>query len=680
MNLELQVPSSDDELPSDGSTDSKVERANSRSGYAKGEIDFLIPPDIDAFSTAESALLSFDPSKLGTSDKGTASFLLASLVLLDHVVMVAHLYEIVNQPLSGLIGSCGEYPVVQSPNGRRTAYLGPVTAWTVEHLTSIEKKIGQLICGEPASSYNPRRVWNEAVRCLTHLDANLGVVPENLRDLRRIQRAWSKYSLEGVVVSHLDGSVESQSLPLHVHSRSPGKVERVSLRSGVLTASATDTRSCVIRQNDIDVEELDRALTSVEQLVGEGDINELRRLSTVSAFEGVPIAAAALDWVITQQQMNWKAVPKLSPGVRGDFSRKILCSLVEHFGTAEPHSVSADEFEAQFTEIILTFFEPAHHSYAHIAFREVHGKFSCYEPVDWRLIPGARRSAVTVSAEFLFENEFRAVLDHIKVSADKGESAGEPSSLDCGQVALLLGYYLGFRRFEILSLRMCDFEQIGPCMISFRGRGKSQGARRSLPAADLMPERDLRILTGFHGNRRCAGATNLDPLLPVGKAAADRLFAEVTYMLRTVTGNDRFRFHHLRHTFATRLFAEPYRSLPDVHGSPLARFLGTRPVSGGLGAMLADVGRARAWAWQVSELMGHISPAVTLQHYVHCIPEVTALTLSGLPRFVSVEHAAALVGRSSRTIRRNYRAQIRNGLMPISALGTPWGTSWGRSN
>lgn len=209
------------------------------------------------------------------------------------------------------------------------------------------------------------------------------------------------------------------------------------------------------------------------------------------------------------------------------------------------------------------------------------------------------------------------------------------------QLALLiLGFRCGLRRSETWSRRFVDFPGLGVEGISqpellvrpTKTVGvKSVSAVRRLPLAALLPEDELRWLADFVLDRqRRWPSDNRSALLFADPVSGDfrltepHVFSDLTRLLQQITGDESFRFHHLRHSFASltliKLMEERTGEMltsggvlqfdvsPDAHSivnDPLWRKAGVGDTSMSLALL--------------SQWLGHSSERVTLRSYAHLL-------------------------------------------------------------
>ncbi|MBS8241670.1 site-specific integrase [Marinobacter lipolyticus] len=296
----------------------------------------------------------------------------------------------------------------------------------------------------------------------------------------------------------------------------------------------------------------------------------------------------------------------------------------------DPINLDEDSWQAIYDEIIAN---------AHGMISDCAGRLSAFHQflVDAHGVPPVDIAGMSadrqVDARLLTPREYRRVRALIR------NRAVDETMADSQELILIFGYRLGLRRGEAYSRLFSDFPgldipELESAELLVRpnknARIKSDTSTRRLPLNVLLMDDELRKLEQFYQRRR-----DLVPGNPRGKALFGdvvgthwpaiiaRLFDPVTRALKEVTGDSRFRFHHLRHSFVTLTFlrlieGSPCEFIPSAwregeRGDPLLPHTDT--VFGRL-ARLSDTGQA---LWQLAMWAGHASPQVTMECYLHLL-------------------------------------------------------------
>jgi len=211
-------------------------------------------------------------------------------------------------------------------------------------------------------------------------------------------------------------------------------------------------------------------------------------------------------------------------------------------------------------------------------------------------------------------------------------------------VALILGFRCGFRRSELHYLKIQDFEwdllkydtipEWATILISYSEVRdlKSISAHRRLPIGLLLNKEELYVLNDYCRLRLDLTLEESDFLFYFGQrdhlmdrsaqvVDQDQLFTPLTTLLQRITGDDTFRFHHLRHSFATWLF---WYWTADIHkfSHPIPTLRRHRLFDHLFAAREYLIHRApdlpsRKTLHLISAIIGHSGPSITLFHYIH---------------------------------------------------------------
>jgi integrase len=188
----------------------------------------------------------------------------------------------------------------------------------------------------------------------------------------------------------------------------------------------------------------------------------------------------------------------------------------------------------------------------------------------------------------------------------------------------VLGYRAGLRISEALSVQLADI--IMPDS-SFDGAElvlivkqnafvdtKAYDSRRLLPLHLLLTESELVAFREFCQFRRATNASRKTMLFREGRDESAPLMDNIVHpiihgAMRAVTGDQKLRFQHLRHTFANNLLLAYHAVVPPwSHPQHLEKIMGE------LNAIYTRTG-----LYFISQLTGHQSPYTTLTDYLHCI-------------------------------------------------------------
>lgn len=250
---------------------------------------------------------------------------------------------------------------------------------------------------------------------------------------------------------------------------------------------------------------------------------------------------------------------------------------------------------------------------------------------------GPLNALVPVDANLISEQEFLRIREqfHALYKTHEIVAVGRQQADRFAELAWLivtLSYRVGFRRMEVLKLQLNDplFSENTEILLrpTESRRLKTKSSTRKNPLYALLDAEELRRLQTWVAERQ--NEEHKQPFSPFLFALPgsnlrfvpqDSLFKYLHQVMREVTGDPSIRFHHLRHSFASqcqlRLAAEAGGYLSKIHsvlpnyyphacdGMSLRTRLGLHP----------RITRKDIWA--VSALLGHSSPEVSLEHYIH---------------------------------------------------------------
>jgi|LSQX01.2.fsa_nt_gb integrase len=201
-------------------------------------------------------------------------------------------------------------------------------------------------------------------------------------------------------------------------------------------------------------------------------------------------------------------------------------------------------------------------------------------------------------------------------------------------VLLMLGYRFGLRFGEAHSLlyRDVQFSEDG-YTITVRGNihsdTKSSAGQRIIPLLEQLTEPEHIAFAQLLGWAR-AHAEN-DPLAALMAQPGDarhlidkhQTASILGQYIKQITGDPSLRFHHLRHSWATRLYAYHYSDAHQLAGTSVCP-----------NKWSTFVGKATCYPLSsIATAIGHLHETTTLTHYIHSIESSCSgmFTLESLP-------------------------------------------------
>ena len=201
-------------------------------------------------------------------------------------------------------------------------------------------------------------------------------------------------------------------------------------------------------------------------------------------------------------------------------------------------------------------------------------------------------------------------------------------------IVYALGFYTGMRRREIIGAKLGDITVIGRQIYTVRPYDghtmKTSNAIRQLPIWLLLPKDILKLVNTYIDFRINNGGNNDDYLFDLSgntesTQISERLvFCHIHWVVQVISGNDKARFHHLRHSCGSWMLWKlslPYldskesgfSGMPEFTNEELSRLQENMLAHSSLrfpsSNMLAEIAR----------MLGHSNGGMSLSHYVHSV-------------------------------------------------------------
>ncbi len=285
------------------------------------------------------------------------------------------------------------------------------------------------------------------------------------------------------------------------------------------------------------------------------------------------------------------------------------------------------------------------------------------EPINSAEVFGVGAGLVPVDANIVTDQEFVAIRDRFAKGSGKALSSltiaqNDDQLSESAWLILTLAYRCGLRRMEVLKIELVDvllhlFPELLVRPNEYR-RLKTKSSTRKMPLFALLNVEEIDRLKLWVQKRleeeKISPFSNFLFALPKRNhkfIPQEGLFKLLHHVMREVTGDSSLRFHHLRHSFASRMFV-----LLAVNSSKCrARVISTLP--GYVNAfdnseqlrcaLLCKTGTTRRLVWAVCCLLGHSGPDVSLEHYIHHLDIMLAEALTNktiAPLITAVTKAA----------------------------------------
>jgi len=362
--------------------------------------------------------------------------------------------------------------------------------------------------------------------------------------------------------------------------------------------------------------------------------------------------------------------------------------LLDVFGSINPVDIGADEL----TDLYESAIEAGSGKEALIRnFQDYHLYLVYYHGVEdivsgspWG---GGINKFTGVDAKIIMHNEFdAAVNEYRRLIRQLRANIPERRLMKIRLVILILGFYTGMRRREVIASRICDVTRTGKQEFLVRAnmarKLKSINATRRLAIGVQIPEKHLKEINSLITFRLDHGATKGDYLFNLSEIEdiyinEKLIFEHIQFVLQSITGDPYTRFHHLRHscgTWALWRWSSLHLKTTDDWEGVLPTFdrnqLEREYVA--LFGKYDESYPSEKLLYELARMLGHSSPGMSLEHYAHSVhwissiyraelvPELDAKTLSHIAG-VSVRQVEKLGANnrySTKTISKRCKHQL----------------------
>lgn len=274
---------------------------------------------------------------------------------------------------------------------------------------------------------------------------------------------------------------------------------------------------------------------------------------------------------------------------------------------------------------------------------------------------GLARGLVPVDANLISYDEYQRALHYID------ESTIDPSLKRVARIILILAFRCGLRRMEMLGLRIDDLQEREHAELFIRPSAyrqlKTKSSTRRIPLALLMGPKDLDFIGKWKEHRiqkhRASGQDHLFsiPELNFNPVPEDTIIPIIHAAIREASGDPSLHLHHLRHSFATwtflRLLLSDFPRIPNLLPSLPRTSLWLQHSKAFRTRLYGNDFPTRKHAFAVASLLGHSSPDVSLEHYIHCMDWLLQSSLASSPLLAPTKALlASASNRSRRTASR----------------------------
>ena len=557
--------------------------------------------------------------------------------------------------------------IPESTGATESAFV--LRRWFVDPLTRIllARAPGDITSGAcfPGRSSGDKimRVAREYVR----VAAISGTVPPSFAKLADVAKTRLHLNLPPYLAEYLAGNFANTSLPVQSWMRLVRPPERVvshlpdlpkrSLAFQVLPAEADagtasrDVAATEAAEQQTWVEEY-RDFVGVVHRGGKDVRAAVRSWRTTSRGGLLPSIDALAQWVDEWLLKRRGGRPPLSNKTIYQYLRTAGRELVGLLGDTNPTKLLDEDAYIELYESILEGIDSiGERRRAATALRHWHDflvlRFNVPEIETSTVMVSGGRTPPNVDANIIGTDTFFRALQWLRMEANRKDATGNLADALCRIAAL--GFFAGLRRSEAIGLQLKDLRgskdvtlTVTPNMLRAL---KTRNANRNLPLSELMPGVELDQQLAWREHRRAAGAERDDLLFPGYETSDGKSLRNshqhltlITEALQRATHDRSFRFHHLRHSFASWMLLKfwvveqssesdrlPLWFLPTEHDR--IRF-SVAPKE--RKALLGNAPTNRRGLMQVSRLLGHGSVAITLGSYVHVIDFIAGLAVTRL--------------------------------------------------
>lgn len=223
-----------------------------------------------------------------------------------------------------------------------------------------------------------------------------------------------------------------------------------------------------------------------------------------------------------------------------------------------------------------------------------------------------KRTAHQASAKVFSKNEVQQIVQILQ----SVESGVNDAALRLEiQRHFRLSAAMGVRRSETLHLRLLDIDED---MLRIRPYGEHQlktlGSERVVPM-NLLSQTIQNGLNDIYKNKKYS-------ILMSDENSEHRpFFAQISQILKKVTGDVDLSLHHLRHTFASTYTLKCLQTVVDFKALTieLPWLQNWMPSNEQFNTLVGNEGQVGQGIKAISRVLGHLHESTTLKHYVHIL-------------------------------------------------------------
>ncbi|MCW9088012.1 MAG: tyrosine-type recombinase/integrase [Gammaproteobacteria bacterium] len=478
---------------------------------------------------------------------------------------------------------------------------------------------------------NFNELWKAIKVLLSTAPANINFKINSINELFDIVLAHTSLYLPPYLADYASGRNPSFSLPQNSWDRQINNNEHscISDQSQQIVDDTTifdsDFAYCDYHKNNI-FSNLSECMDDIEWLISQKDLinSELAIRDKVKILPET--ATHILQWHIYRQKRDLSQTDGISEQTYYMVGRKILSQSVEY----RFETMSAFEFEdlyglvlegindlftlAEYSRIIKRF-----HSYL---FSTLPG----IPKLDFENIDSFISPDCPVNANIIGPTDYESIKELLWPSQNDTDRLGRIRYL-----MTIIAYRLSLRKMEVSRLRIADIKFLRThayleVVNTEHGTTKSRNGVRRIPLHDLLTENELSALRDWHHVRESENEFTNGLLFTESKnetklISEHKTFRKILRIIRHVTGDKNIKFHSLRHSFATLLLIRfESNRLPKLLDPQFDIFSNQSEdaiLPARFKSLLDGTKPTRKLLYQVSKLIGHSTPFITLLHYIH---------------------------------------------------------------
>ena len=346
----------------------------------------------------------------------------------------------------------------------------------------------------------------------------------------------------------------------------------------------------------------------------------------------------------------------------------IVPDLLAHFGSINPIDMGEDELTDIYEKIIQT---ASKKEITTKYLQDYHLYLVFYQSAD-SIESGAPwgcgiNKYKSVDAKIITYKEFDAAVNEYRRLIELFEtSKSERRLMKVCLVILILGFYTGMRRREVIGSRICDVTRYGRQEFLVRNNPfrslKSPNANRRLAIQETIPPEHMLEINRVIKFRLKQGANEDDFLFDIDELVdiysnEKKIFLHIQYILQTVTGDNQTRFHHLRHSCATWAlwrWHSLYLQAPSEWSGILPKFDQAQLMKEyeRLFGYFDEKYISDKLLYVLANILGHSSPGMSLEHYAHSVHWISNIYREKLLPKVNSKALANISGLTVRQIEK----------------------------